>query len=345
MTALFTLCVNQAFTQAKALLWPVRSRLWFKLIFLYALTGGCQSFPGNIPNFSGIQNAFQEKSTTPVVSSSATSSSSLRSMDGITTWAMTIWRENKKLIFTLVGLLGGIGILLLLVFMWLTSRLQLVLTKSLVVQDFQLRHHWRGTRELGESFFRFNAFLFFLLLIITAGLGGGLWLLSAHFGFQKVWWTIPLSALGFFFILIPSAFAAWIMGRFLPVFMVLTEQTLWPSLKNIVHWCRETAWTSVGALGLYMLLSLGVSMVVGMIFIFLGLLAIPLLVVGGIAVAFLKSLVGTLVLVTIFGTAAIVVVSLLVLVINVPIQTFFSYLRIEIIRQFMGVKEPTEIIP
>jgi len=344
----FFKCVENSFSQAKELLWPVRLKVWLTLFVLYAVTGGCGTFSGiQVPSSPGFLRppAQESEVKTPPPSNFQKIFPRLGPQREIHQWgtkwagmARNIWRENRRLILTLAACFVGILIMLGILWLWLSSRLQMVLLQSLLTRDVRTISHWTSTKGLGDSFFKFNLLLFFLEIVPLIAVAGPVWggFLKGALHFKTHWLFLSALAIALFIYLLAVGVMAALARIFLPPFMLMTQQDAFASLRAL--WRRD--WEDWARGSFYCLLY-------GVIVVGLGIAAAIALIVAAIPLALVSVLVAlggaltlkglSLALKAVFvGGGLVLGVSmgiLLLLAIQVPVQTVTNYLRIALARR------------
>lgn len=318
-------------------MWPIRKGVWLKLFFIYLLTAGCSFNPVfNIPtNFGGDKS---ESSVTPDKENGKTPIEAIKS-ERIIIKAKEFWKKyESRIIFFVVGfsffILGFI-----VLWTWISSRLSIVAITALNKGEIKVRQFFRDTRELGQSFFKFNLgvtvlasflFLFPALLLV--------WKLiqnpsPAGFKDPALWGSL----LGIMFFYIFAGILFWLIYRFLPVLMVESQRGAWDALKVMVRWIQTHFLRGLSQILLYWVTAIAVSLAVFIGGLILGLIiAIPGILLFGIFVGFLISGMGGIVkaLVGLVGVLLLVIlVFFIYLAMMVPMGTFFTYLRMEMVKR------------
>lgn len=334
-------CVTRAAAHAKAILWPIRVGVWARLWLLLLLTG-----LGTAPNFGGgsragasATNAERKTDQPAVVSSSATAPTPLpvftqlrTQFDDLKAQVKRFYNDNKKLIYQLGGLIVAIGALFMLLFIWLASRLMLVLLRSLETGVVALRQHWNDTRALGESYFRFWLIPFAVVLLSFGAVAfslykngfGSLEAIKAMSGWEiagRIFLGAVVSGIVFVFFAMVS--------RFLAVVMHVKNISSWPALKITLGWVFSRPARAVGYAFLFILLYVAASMTAAFAMVMVGFFLMLPMAVGAVLGAFALPKTAAIVMGAVLFGALFLAISA---VFSVPVGTFFTYLRIELVK-------------
>jgi hypothetical protein len=353
----FFSCVSEAFNKTQTLLWPVKGGVWIRLFILYLFVSGCGNPYFNIP-MGGGGSPSQHLSKSTDDSTPEGQDKSLDQKEIINAikgeilkedapplpfdrWKQEIkkyWDPIRDHIFQIVGAILGVALLIFLLFFWISSRLNMVLLKSLKEGRVAIRQFWEDTRDFGNSFFRFNISITILFMFVPAAFLAAL-----------VWWgigtkpdggAIAVGIISFLVVIIAYVFVFgigyFLLYRFLPVYMQHRQKMAWDSIKAAWNWIKGNFGEAFVVVFLYCVLAFGVSMAIGVMALIVGFLVfLPIMLLGGGFIFLLKD-VGVWAQVLFGGLGLILMVVLSILLyaaITVPIETFFTYLRIQLIEQ------------
>ncbi len=342
---LFSDLCTQAFQRSKNLLWPFHFGIWARLALLFLVTGSFSAFNFRAPasNFgAGRTAASKSNIQTTNVSASTPTSTNANPREAIRVrvnqslaWVRTLWNENRRLILTLAALVLSIILLLSAMFLWLTCRLQFVLLRSLEENRVSIRSRWNTDRESGESLFWLHLGLAAVSLLAFAST---VFLAVSRFHeFAALIKLHPIATVlsgivGFLFLIAMST-VLFLLLRFVPVVMFLRSQSAPAALGSVMNWAFGHIGRAILFTGFYAFAA--VVLETGMALLMLALI-LPFVLVGGLmavlvaALASHKALVIGLMLVL-----GLIVFLPFLFFARVPIDTFFTYLRMELVRRQM----------
>jgi hypothetical protein len=341
--------VNRTFERTLRLLWPVRSGVWLRLFFLLMLAGAGGFHSGLQKPLASLHSTTAEKKR--LDPKTRASLGRVRAKwNNVKTIATDVWAHQRRLVLQVAALLGVILLLVIVLFTWLSSRMQLVLTAALMNEKVAIREYWRQTERLGESLFWLRAIIFALNIAFVAG--------SLTLLFKK-WWPLP-GAFGWATIkpLLLSGglvFAAWaalgfvifFIVRFLPIVMVRFNETAWPAVGRMLRFMLRSPLAALGSLAVYVVMSVVVSIALGIAIVLIG---TALVLVGGIlaALGVIVAKAGGIVvkapLILIGAVLAVGVGSAIVMLATVPGGTVLTFLRIELVRQRTDPAETSALV-
>jgi hypothetical protein len=224
-------------------------------------------------------------------------------------------------------------------FLWLGSRLKMVVIKSLLKNDVQIIQEWKQTEQIGNSFARFNIyFSFILLLLIFIPCG-----LIIYKGFSDIAYlkthvfSLIGTSVGLIFIIAGAILIYYLVNQFLPIYLSLTNKSIADFFREIRLIRFHGLLIGLGYMVLYWLVSaalgIGAATVGGLFLIPIILVFVPL----GFAAAFLAKWIGTIAQILIWAILGSIGAALVVVVFSgvvVLLTTFLIFLRIELVKLF-----------
>ena len=240
----FLSALTRAFEKSSRLLWPVRGGIWLRLFLLYLVTGTGGFHTGFRVPFSSLRSAPVSSvlSTAPTTPSKPTVSSDTvrRQWVRFQGVAKNLWENERPLLLYVAALVGTIVLILLVMLLWASARLEFVMIASLLNESVSLRRYWKQTERLGESYFAFRLAVFFVSLLTVAVTIVFFGRILRPLGWPPAWAQLrPLllsSAL-----VIGSGVAALILlmivELFLPIVMFVSDQTTLPALGRALRFC------------------------------------------------------------------------------------------------------------
>lgn len=336
MIAAFLNCVESAFHRSKKLLWPINSKVWLKLALLLFLSGSLGGNYGfNIPGIPSGKPESDKKEVTAPAHVPEKIEASIKEWKNKT---LGIWQKYRP--YAVAALVAAVTVVLLLFLfmMWLSSRLQMVLLRGLSTGTIAIRDTWRQTHELGQSLFKFNLVLSLSYLICfglgIGGIGWGIYKAIKSPGPAPIV-SLVIMGIGLAVVVIVMAALAWIIYRFMPVVMEVRNVSALSALTLMMRWVKENFLKALVYFFLYAVFAFGISMMVMMLAVIIGLVVAAVFFIGGLGVwALIKglSVVFKAVVVTIGALVLVVMVFGAVVFFGVPTGTFFTYLRMELVR-------------
>jgi hypothetical protein len=339
----FFKCVEAAYGSAKQLLWPIHKGVWFKLFLFFILTGSM----GMVPSVStSVVDFFPAliKSRFPVPDGPQIEVSRLENLEyakqvfnEIVRAGRVFVNENKSTLYGFAAIVLAMMVLLAFIFLWVYSRFKLVLLKSLVSRQVLLKSWWRDTGDLGNSFFRWNIFITgFLCLFVLSVVGGVIYGFLAEIIFLDIHWPYLLfGAMTFVAISIALWAFFWFFHELVPIVMVQTGTQAGAAMRYFWPTRFKAALTGMLVVFFYALFSFVISLVVAFMLVLGSLLALLLSVGVVLAGVFVMKLLGSVVGVVFFTLAGLLIFLMmmaLALIYLVPLETFFHYLKIEIVK-------------
>ena len=340
----FFAAITRSFERTARLLWPVRRDVWLKLFFLCLFTGG--GF------HSGFRIPFSPKNATATVTAKSTQSHASAVADSIRAqWtrmksiATNFWTDNRRLMLQAAALLAAILLIVLVMLLWVSARLQFVFLTSLLNEQVHIRKYWRETERLGESYFYFRLTIFVASVLIAI-----LGIIMIANKIVSLSWPPHLSALtpllikagALFAVGLPTLIFLYILERFLPVVMLVTNETILPALRRSLHFVGRHPLRAVGLVVGTILFSFALSVAMVMALVVIGIVVGGALAIGMFAVGLILKFavhVGILGLTVVGVILAIGLGFIFMMAAVVPLGVVTGFLRLEVVKSQVDRKE------
>jgi len=257
-----------------------------------------------------------------------------------------MWKENKTLILSSAAIIVFVCIAFLLLITWITSRVSMIVVKSLAKREVHIRQFWRETKAAGNSLFSMNVFFIGLPIVCCFVLIGLVFL-----GIKTMEWGGPagvgLVLIGFCLVALIFIYLIlfWVINSFIPIVLYAEGNTLRSAFRRVFEILKTNLKKVCLYLFFYVLFSLALSIAMLMIFGFVFLLGSIPAVLGGGLVVVLWTKISTILAVlvgAVGGLLGIVVVAGFIILGVVPLQTMMTYLRMELVG--LALKNPVNQI-
>src|SRR4029079_16604761 len=98
---------------------------------------------------------------------------------------LDFWNKLRPYLYAALAMLIIAAVFMFVFFLWLSSRLQVLLIKALQEGTIEIRSLWDETARAGQALFSFNLKLYvsvFVFLAVFGGLSGGVvyWAIKQH---------------------------------------------------------------------------------------------------------------------------------------------------------------------
>ncbi len=300
----------------KQLFQPFRWWQWTRLAFVGLLAGELGSGGGcNVPsNFSNPRQGGSDKFLDPA-----------------------LWHHNPALLAALITVAVVVGFLIMLVFMYINSRMRFVLFDSVIAKECHIREYWRRRREVGNRYFLWQA------LFGLAVLAGIVILLGvpAAIALAAGWWQKPsdhilplilggiLVFLVFMVFLVCTAVVTVMTKDFVVPHMVVEDITAMEGWRRLWPRMKAEKGGYAGYIGMKIVLAIAAGIIFGIIsLIVMLIIAVPLVIIGVIfgataAGAGLSWNAATITLAVVAGVVGFALLLYVISLVSVPVAVFF----------------------